>query len=188
MSSRGITETGKLQGNLEEQLSRLVSQLEDLEENRSVVLLFVSELILFHRNELDDEEYEETKKETFEQLDEFGKSLERMKMGNVTLIDNLNAMQLVINTWFLMGSIVVLICELLSQAIQAAISEAFKTPEVIRMFAKKQPDQLRVKLDQVCVCCPSCSNWSVAVGERLQGQQDNTHWTEWKKDRNINGP
>ena len=31
-------------------------------------------------------------------------------------------------------------------AIQAAISNAFKTPEVIRMFAKNQPDQLRTRL------------------------------------------
>ena len=43
----------------------------------------------------------------------------------MTLVDQLNGMQL---------------------AIQAAISEAFKTPEVIRMFAKKQPEQLRQKL------------------------------------------
>lgn len=47
---------------------------------------------------MDDEEYAETKKETLEQLDEFGKSLERMKAGNVTLIDNLNAMQLVMTS------------------------------------------------------------------------------------------
>lgn len=35
------------------------------------------------------------------------------------------------------------------QAIQAAISEAFKTPEVIRLFAKKQPGQLRQRLTEV---------------------------------------
>ena len=35
------------------------------------------------------------------------------------------------------------------QAIQAAISEAFKTPEVIRLFAKKQPGQLRQRLSDV---------------------------------------
>ena len=39
-----------------------------------------------------------------------------------------------------------------SQAIQAAISEAFKTPEVIRMFAKKQPVELRQRLAEVSVC------------------------------------
>lgn len=35
------------------------------------------------------------------------------------------------------------------QAIQAAISDAFKTPEVIRLFAKKQPGQLRQRLIDV---------------------------------------
>ncbi|NWI26615.1 LZIC protein, partial [Sula dactylatra] len=34
-------------------------------------------------------------------------------------------------------------------AIQAAISQAFKTPEVIRMFAKKQPRQLRTRLAEM---------------------------------------
>lgn len=37
----------------------------------------------------------------------------------------------------------------LCQAIQAAISQAFKTPEVIRLFAKKQPGQLRTRLAEV---------------------------------------
>ncbi|XP_037586688.1 protein LZIC [Cebus imitator] len=34
-------------------------------------------------------------------------------------------------------------------AIQAAISQAFKTPEVIRLFAKKQPGQLRTRLAEM---------------------------------------
>ncbi len=46
----------------------------------------------------------------------------------MTLVNELNRMQL---------------------AIQAAISEAFKTPEVIRMFARKQPGQLRNRLAEV---------------------------------------
>jgi len=37
------------------------------------------------------------------------------------------------------------------QAIQAAVSEAFRTPEVIRLFAKKQPGQLRERLAQVSI-------------------------------------
>ncbi len=41
-------------------------------------------------------------------------------------------------------------CLCLLQAIQAAISQAFKTPEVIRLFAKKQPGQLRTRLAEVC--------------------------------------
>jgi hypothetical protein len=35
------------------------------------------------------------------------------------------------------------------KAIQAAISQAFKTPEVIAMFAKKQPGQLRERLQHL---------------------------------------
>ncbi|KAJ5076957.1 protein lzic [Anaeramoeba ignava] len=34
-------------------------------------------------------------------------------------------------------------------AIQATISQAFKTPEIIRLFAKKQPGQLRQKLQNL---------------------------------------
>ncbi|KAK4305907.1 hypothetical protein Pmani_022223 [Petrolisthes manimaculis] len=80
------------------------------------------------RAELDPEEYEEVHKDTIEQLNEFQASLSRMTSGDMTLVDSFSALQL---------------------AIQAAISQAFKTPEVIQMFAKKQPDQLREKLSQV---------------------------------------
>uniref|UniRef100_M4AAR6 Leucine zipper and CTNNBIP1 domain containing n=1 Tax=Xiphophorus maculatus TaxID=8083 RepID=M4AAR6_XIPMA len=77
------------------------------------------------REDLDEEEYEETKKETLEQLEEFNDSLKKIMTGDMTLVDELSGMQL---------------------AIQAAISQAFKTPEVIRLFAKKQPGQLRTRL------------------------------------------
>ncbi|KAJ7393239.1 hypothetical protein OS493_006208 [Desmophyllum pertusum] len=70
------------------------------------------------QEDLDEDEYEETKKETLEQLKEFKDTLDKFAAGNVTLVDEISSMQL---------------------AIQAAISEAFKTPEVIRLFAKKQP-------------------------------------------------
>lgn len=113
MASRGQTETSKLKERLEEQLDRLVAQLSDLEECRA---------------ELDEDEYEETKRETLEQLREFQQSLAKIVSGDMTLVDQLSGMQL---------------------AIQAAISDAFRTPEVIRMFAKKQPDQLRERLSQL---------------------------------------
>jgi len=113
MASRGKSETDKLKHNLEEQLDRLMAQLSDLEECRE---------------DLDDDEYEETKTETLEQLKEFESTLKKMVSGNVTLVDQLNSMQL---------------------AIQAAISEAFKTPEVIKLFAKKQPGQLRQRLSDL---------------------------------------
>ena len=45
--------------------------------------------------------------------------------------------------------IVLLPYHCIPQAIQAAISDAFKTPEVIRLFAKKQPGQLRQRLTDV---------------------------------------
>ncbi|ELK28022.1 Protein LZIC [Myotis davidii] len=80
------------------------------------------------REELDADEYEETKKETLEQLSEFNDSLKKIMSGNMTLVDELSGMQL---------------------AIQAAISQAFKTPEVIRLFAKKQPGQLRTRLAEM---------------------------------------
>ncbi|KAL7976206.1 hypothetical protein Chor_008303 [Crotalus horridus] len=107
MASRGTIETSKLKQNLEEQLDRLMQQLQDLEECS---------------------EYEETKKETLEQLSEFNDSLKKIISGNMTLVDELGGMQL---------------------AIQAAISQAFKTPEVIRMFAKKQPGQLQTRLAEM---------------------------------------
>ncbi|XP_004863690.1 protein LZIC isoform X2 [Heterocephalus glaber] len=113
MASRGKTETSKLKQNLEEQLDRLMQQLQDLEECRE---------------ELDTDEYEETKKETLEQLSEFNDSLKKIMSGNMTLVDELSGMQL---------------------AIQAAISQSFRTPEVIRLFAKKQPGQLRTRLAEM---------------------------------------
>ena len=59
---------------------------------------------------------------------EFKGSLSKLAGGDVSLVDHVNAMQL---------------------AIQAAISDAFKTPEVLRLFVKKQPGQLRQRVDQV---------------------------------------
>uniref|UniRef100_UPI00358F4660 protein LZIC n=1 Tax=Myxine glutinosa TaxID=7769 RepID=UPI00358F4660 len=104
-----VGESERLQKNLEEQLERLVQQLRDLEESR---------------DELGDE-YEAARRDTLEQLEEFGCSLRRLATGDVTLETELGAMRL---------------------AIQAAVSEAFHTPEVIRLFAKQQPRDLRTRL------------------------------------------
>ncbi|KAM9176025.1 protein LZIC isoform 2-T4 [Mergus octosetaceus] len=79
MASRGTTETTKLKQNLEEQLDRLMQQLQDLEECRE---------------ELDADEYEETKKETLEQLSEINDSLKKIMSGDMTLVDELSGMQL----------------------------------------------------------------------------------------------
>ena len=50
------------------------------------------------REDLDDDEYEETKKETVEQLKEFKDTLDKFAAGNVTLVDEISSMQLVIST------------------------------------------------------------------------------------------
>ncbi|XP_078486813.1 protein LZIC [Ciona intestinalis] len=110
--SRGTTESKVLQKNLQDQIDRLVQQLADLEESK---------------DDLEDE-YEEMKSETIEQLKEVRESLQKMVKGDVSLVDDVNAMQI---------------------AIQAAISDAFKTPEVIRLFAKKEPGQLRTRLSGI---------------------------------------
>ncbi|KAJ8939186.1 hypothetical protein NQ318_017083 [Aromia moschata] len=113
MSSYGKAETEKLKQNLENQLDRLVEQLEDLENCR---------------NELDSDEYEETKEETMEQLKELNDSLNKLVNGDISLISALGAVQL---------------------ATQAAISQAFKTPEVIRLFGRREPKQLRERLHTI---------------------------------------
>jgi hypothetical protein len=74
------------------------------------------------------EEYEEMKQETLDQLKELNESASKMKQGNLSLIDKMNGIQL---------------------AIQAAVSQAFQTPEVIQMFAKKQQPELRQRLADV---------------------------------------
>lgn len=50
---------------------------------------------LAFRDELDADEYDETKKETLEQLSEFNDSLKKIMSGNMTLVDELSGMQLV---------------------------------------------------------------------------------------------
>jgi hypothetical protein len=58
---------------------------------------------LFSRDDFEPSEYEETKKETMEQLQEFNESLSKMISGDMTLVDRLGMMQLVrffINTFF----------------------------------------------------------------------------------------
>ena len=47
------------------------------------------------REDLEEEEYEETKKETLEQLSEFNDSLKKIMTGDMTLVDELSGMQLV---------------------------------------------------------------------------------------------
>jgi ABC-type spermidine/putrescine transport system permease subunit I len=96
------------------------------------------------------DEYEEEKKETLAQLAEFQEFMNKQTAGDMTLIDEFSAAQLVTTLTAALSSALALHASFppspLDQAIQAAISQAFKTPEVIRMFAQKQPDQLRKRL------------------------------------------
>lgn len=85
--------------NVEEQLERLVKQLEDLENYRYTVLNFL--LIQpnrnsSNRNELDQEEYQETKAETLEQMREFQSSLTKLAAGDLSLTDYFASIQLVL--------------------------------------------------------------------------------------------
>merc|ERR1711915_887206 len=80
------------------------------------------------KEDLEEEEYKELREDTLEQVEEFQTSLSKLSKGNLGLVDSISAMQL---------------------AIQAAISQAFKTPEVIKMFAAKQPGTLRQKLLEI---------------------------------------
>ncbi|KAH7818799.1 putative protein LZIC [Monocercomonoides exilis] len=79
------------------------------------------------KDDMEPDEYESMKEDTMQQFKEFSDSLTKMAEGDMTLIDELSSMRL---------------------AIQAAISAAFKTPEVIRLFAKREPAQLRQHLEQ----------------------------------------
>ncbi|EGC30735.1 hypothetical protein DICPUDRAFT_157489 [Dictyostelium purpureum] len=113
MASRGQIETSKLKNNIEEQLNRLLAQLEDIEELK---------------DDISQEEYDETKEDTLNQMKEFEQSLKKMMSGDMTLVSELGSLQL---------------------ALQATISQAFKTPEVIKLFAKKDQGSLRTKLGNI---------------------------------------
>ncbi|VVC27641.1 Beta-catenin-interacting ICAT [Cinara cedri] len=102
-----------LKENLEFQLERLVQQLSDLEESKDVFT---------------DEEYNESKEDTVEQLKEFSERLNKIIAGNMTLHDRLSIMRL---------------------ATSAAITKAFQTPSIIKMFAKNEPNALKEKRNQI---------------------------------------
>ncbi|KAG5882339.1 hypothetical protein JTB14_037624 [Gonioctena quinquepunctata] len=118
MTSYGKAETEKLKQNLEDQLDRLVEQLQDLENCKK---------------DLELEEYEETKKETMEQLKELNDSLTPYDCEELCSTDRREPSEKMHD----------------DVATQAAISQAFKTPEVIRLFGKKDPKQLRERLSMI---------------------------------------
>eukprot|EP01125_Pyxidicula_operculata_P008094 TRINITY_DN273_c0_g1_i6.p1 TRINITY_DN273_c0_g1~~TRINITY_DN273_c0_g1_i6.p1 ORF type:complete len:156 (+),score=44.37 TRINITY_DN273_c0_g1_i6:232-699(+) len=74
---------------------------------------------------MDESEYNEMKEETIDQLNQMKENLASMMKGDVSLVSQVGSLQL---------------------AIQAAISQAFKTPEVVRMFATKNSGGMRQRL------------------------------------------
>lgn len=113
MTSRGSNETLKLKSNIQDQMHRLLTQLQDLDEMK---------------DDLEEDEYNESRADTLQQMQEFEQSLNKMLAGDMTLVDEIGHVQL---------------------AIQSAIRQAFKSPEVMKMFAKKENGALRSRLAQL---------------------------------------
>ena len=90
MASRGKEETEKLIENTRAQLSRLLTQLQDCEDLKE---------------DLDPEEYEETRQDTLQQLREFQNTLTRMTSGDNTLVSQFGSVQLVCALYFAPSSI-----------------------------------------------------------------------------------
>jgi hypothetical protein len=131
MASHGQAETERLKAMIEEQLQRLLTQLEDLEELRA---------------ELDDDEYDEVRADTMEQLEELRVQTDRLTKGDMSLVSSFGAMRLAMEVSGLCsdrrgGST--------APSAQAAIKSEARTPEIIRMFAAKQAPALRGKLAQL---------------------------------------
>lgn len=80
MAGRGTEETARLRKNVEEQLNRLLEQLQDLDE---------------YKDELDADEWAEMREETLEALQEMKASLAKMMSGDMTLVTEFGAIQLV---------------------------------------------------------------------------------------------
>jgi hypothetical protein len=109
--SRGDAETTQLKKNIEGQLARLMTQLSDLEEMKE---------------DMEPEEYDSERQATLDQLQEFEKSLEKMLEGNISLVDEIGAMQL---------------------KIQIATKEAVQSQgNAAKMFEKKGVSALRGRL------------------------------------------
>ncbi len=84
--STGRQETDKLRANIQDQVNRLLTQLQDLEELKE---------------ELDEDEYKQTKEETLQQMREFQTFLKKTIGGNMTLVSEFGSVQLVTSSSFL---------------------------------------------------------------------------------------
>ncbi|CAJ0585675.1 unnamed protein product, partial [Mesorhabditis spiculigera] len=80
------------------------------------------------RDSLSDDEYQDMKKDAREQLQELGNALDKLEGGNMAVVDEVTAAKM---------------------AIRAAIQEAFRTPEIMALFAQRDKAQLRKKLNEL---------------------------------------
>jgi hypothetical protein len=101
------------------------SRLKDLVERQLQRLLCQLKDLDELKDELTEQEIAETRSDTMEELNQFRDNLDRMIAGDMTLMDHLGAVRL---------------------ATMAAINEAFKTPEIIRLFSNRETEQLRQSL------------------------------------------
>ena len=88
-ANRGASETEALVVSVQQQLERLTAQLADCEELRE---------------ELDDDEYEETRADTLAQMKEFQVSLSKMMSGDVTLVDKVSGGSILLLLLLLLAS------------------------------------------------------------------------------------
>jgi len=122
MASHGSNETERLKANIQDQLQRLLLQLQDLEDLR---------------HELDDEEYTETKKDTLEQMEEFDAQLKKLMEGDMTLVSELGQLKLALR-------------QAIAGAVQDNDSKtAFAKREPVALRAKLRTLQQDLKLGRV---------------------------------------
>eukprot|EP00899_Mesostigma_viride_P002467 jgi/Mesvir1/12220/Mv00448-RA.1 len=95
------------------------------------------------KQELEPDEYERDKQETLERIKEFNQYVDRLSAGDMTIVDGLASIKL---------------------ALQAALASVVRTPEVLKMFAMKQPAQLRDRLTSL--------QRDVKLGKAHPGSQD----------------
>jgi hypothetical protein len=79
MARRGNVETNQLLKTVEGQLTRLMTQMSDLEETR---------------DEMEPDEYTQAMEETLGLMKDFEKSLSKLKDGDMSLVDSIGAIQL----------------------------------------------------------------------------------------------
>ena len=78
MATRGTKESEQLRKNVEDQLNRLLQQLQDLEEMK---------------DDMEESEYTSSKEDTLQQMKEFEQTLDRLISGDVTLVSQLDSMR-----------------------------------------------------------------------------------------------